>query len=108
MASTPTSTRRRPTAPRAFAEAALPAATRSAASAALRAQKGTDVFVDAMCRLLPRYPDFTAVIVGQVTPEQTAFANDLRRRIEAAGLQARIVITGELPRSKRCSAGISG
>ena len=55
------------------------------------------MFVDAMCRLLPRYPDFTAVIVGQVTPEQTPFANDLKKRIEAAGLQSRIVITGELP-----------
>jgi mannosyltransferase len=50
-----------------------------------------------MCRLLPRYPDFTAVIVGQVTAEQTPFANDLKKRIEAAGLQSRIVITGELP-----------
>ena len=36
----------------------------------VRAQKGTDVFVDAMCRLLPNYPDFTAVIVGAVTPDQ--------------------------------------
>jgi mannosyltransferase len=50
-----------------------------------------------MCRLLPRYPDFTAVLVGAVTPEQTAFANDLKKRIEQAGLQSRIVITGELP-----------
>src|SRR6185312_14891076 len=61
------------------------------------AQKGTDVFVDAMCRLLPRHPDFTAVIVGQVTAEQMPFANNLKKRIEAAGLQSRIVITGELP-----------
>jgi len=45
---------------------------------------------------LPRYPDFTAVMVGAITPEQSGFANDLRRRIEAAGLQSRIVITGEL------------
>jgi mannosyltransferase len=29
-------------------------------------------------------------------PEQQAFANELKRRIEAAGLQSRIVITGEL------------
>jgi mannosyltransferase len=62
----------------------------------VRAQKGSDVFVDAMCRLLPRYPDFTAVMVGAITPEQSGFANDLRKRIEAAGLQSRIVITGEL------------
>jgi len=62
----------------------------------VRAQKGSDVFVDAMCRLLPRYPDFTAVMVGAITPEQSGFANDLKQRIEAAGLQSRIVITGEL------------
>jgi mannosyltransferase len=52
--------------------------------------------VDAMCRLLPRYPDFTAVMVGAITPEQSGFANDLKKRIESAGLQSRIVITGEL------------
>src|SRR6202022_434540 len=56
-----------------------------------------DVFVDAMCRLLPRYPDFSAVMVGAITTEQLAFANDLRKRIETAGLRSRIVITGELP-----------
>ena len=50
----------------------------------------------AMCRLLPRYPDFTAVIVGAIMPEQQGFANDLKKQIEAAGLQSRIVITGEL------------
>jgi mannosyltransferase len=49
-----------------------------------------------MCRLLPRYPDFTAVMVGAITPEQMVFANDLKRRIETAGLQSRIVILGEL------------
>jgi mannosyltransferase len=81
----------------AFAETALPGRYAIGCFGRVRAQKGTDVFVDAMCRLLPRYPDFTAVIVGQVTPEQAAFANDLKKRIEAAGLQSRIVITGELP-----------
>src|SRR5258708_13650174 len=49
-----------------------------------------------MRRLLPRYPDFTAVLVGAITVEQTAFANELKQRIAAAGLQPRIVITGEL------------
>ncbi|MET4279184.1 MULTISPECIES: glycosyltransferase family 4 protein [unclassified Bradyrhizobium] len=81
----------------AFAEARLSGRYAIGCFGRVRAQKGTDVFVDAMCRLLPRYPDFTAVIVGQVTPEQTVFANDLKKRIEAAGLQSRIVITGELP-----------
>jgi mannosyltransferase len=53
--------------------------------------------VDAICGLLPRYPDFTAVIVGAIVPEQTIFANDLKKRIETAGLASRIVMTGELP-----------
>jgi mannosyltransferase len=81
----------------AFAEAGLPGRYAIGCFGRVRAQKGSDVFVDAMCRLLPRYPDFTAVMVGAITPEQAVFANDLRKRIEAAGLQSRIIITGELP-----------
>lgn len=81
----------------AFAESGLPGRYAIGCFGRVRAQKGTDVFVEAMCRLLPRYPDFTAVIVGAVMPEQLAFANELKTRIEAVGLQSRIVITGELP-----------
>jgi mannosyltransferase len=81
----------------AFAEAGLPGRYAIGCFGRVRAQKGSDVFVDAMCRLLPRYPDFTAVVVGAITPEQSGFANELKKRIEAAGLQSRIVITGELP-----------
>jgi mannosyltransferase len=81
----------------AFAETGLPGRYAIGCFGRVRAQKGTDVFVEAMCRVLPRFPDFTAVIVGAVAVEQNAFANDLRKRIEAAGLQSRIIITGELP-----------
>jgi mannosyltransferase len=81
----------------AFAEAALPGRYAIGCFGRIRAQKGTDVFVDAMCRLLPRYPDFSAVIVGAITIDQTAFANHLKARIETAGLSSRIVMTGELP-----------
>ncbi|MCC8936481.1 glycosyltransferase family 4 protein [Bradyrhizobium sp. Arg68] len=80
----------------AFAESGLPGRYAIGCFGRVRAQKGSDVFVEAMCRLLPRYPDFTAVIVGAVVPEQQGFANELKRRIEAAGLQSRIIITGEL------------
>src|SRR5580692_205056 len=81
----------------AFAEAGLPGRYGIGCFGRVRAQKGTDVFVEAMCRLLPRYPDFTAIIVGGITVEHSGFASDLRKRIEAADLQSRIVITGELP-----------
>jgi mannosyltransferase len=80
----------------AFAETNLPGRYAIGCFGRVRAQKGTDVFVEAMCRLLPRYPDFTAVIVGAVAVEQSGFAAEQKKRIEAAGLQSRIVITGEL------------
>jgi mannosyltransferase len=80
----------------AFAQTGLPGRYAIGCFGRVRPQKGSDVFVDAMCRLLPRYPDFTAVMVGAITPEHSGFADDLKRRIEAAGIQSRIVITGEL------------
>ncbi|WP_445487111.1 glycosyltransferase family 4 protein [Rhodopseudomonas sp. RCAM05734] len=81
----------------AFAETGLPGRHAIGCFGRVRAQKGTDLFVAAMCRLLPLYPDFTAVIVGEIKPDQAGFADELRRQIAAAGLQSRIVITGELP-----------
>src|SRR5215475_7461802 len=81
----------------ALAESGLPGRYAIGCFGRVRAQKGTDVFVEAMCRLLPLVPDFTAVIVGAITPDQMMFASDLKKRIEAAGLASRIVITGELP-----------
>jgi mannosyltransferase len=80
----------------AFAESGLPGRYAIGCFGRIRAQKGSDVFVDAMCRLLPRYPDFTAVMVGAVVTEQMGFAADLKKRIEAAGLTSRIIMTGEL------------
>src|SRR3984893_3836357 len=81
----------------AFAEAGLPGRYAIGCFGRVRAQKGTDVFVQAMCALLPRYPDFTAVVAGAIMPEQQGFANELRRRIEVAGITSRILMTGELP-----------
>src|ERR1700727_2580446 len=51
----------------AFAESRLPGHYAVGCFGRVRAQKVTDVFVDAMCRLLPRYPDFSAVVGGGVT-----------------------------------------
>ena len=80
----------------AFAQSGLPGRYAIGCFGRVRAQKGTDVFVAAMCRLLPQFSDFTAVIVGAIVPEQQGFADGLKRQIEAAGLPSRIVITGEL------------
>lgn len=82
---------------RAWTGAGLPGKYGVGVFGRVRAQKGTDVFVEAMCRLLPRYPDFTAVVIGAVTPEQAAFAQRLRARVAEAGLAERIVFLGEQP-----------
>jgi mannosyltransferase len=63
----------------------------------IRHQKGTDLFVGAMIALLPRFPDWTAVIAGRVTVENRHFAQELKDRIEDAGLSDRIVFLGEVP-----------
>jgi mannosyltransferase len=61
----------------------------------VRAQKGTDVFVAAMCRLLPRYPDFTALVIGEA--DQASFEAKLKADAEAAGLSNRIIFLGYRP-----------
>ncbi|HKM87715.1 MAG TPA: glycosyltransferase family 4 protein [Xanthobacteraceae bacterium] len=63
----------------------------------IRPQKGTDLFVTAMCRLLPRYPDYTAVVIGATTASHRAFAARLRAEAAAAGLADRILFLGALP-----------
>ncbi len=66
-------------------------------SGRIRHQKGTDLFVEAMIHLLPRHPDWVAVITGRTTPENASFEAELRDRIAAAGLMDRIHFAGEVP-----------
>ncbi|EXL02867.1 glycosyltransferase family 4 protein [Aquamicrobium defluvii] len=61
----------------------------------IRHQKGTDLFVDAMIELLPRHPQWSAVVAGRATPEHKGFEAGLRERVERAGLADRILFVGE-------------
>ncbi len=63
----------------------------------VRAEKGTDLFVESMCELLPNNPDFTAVVIGRAKPEDSAFEKALKAKIDACGLTDRIVFVGEVP-----------
>lgn len=63
----------------------------------IRAQKGTDLFIESMCRLLPRYPDFTAVVIGLATPQEKEWEAALKKKVEDAGLAKRVLFLGELP-----------
>ncbi|HEY1454364.1 MAG TPA: glycosyltransferase family 4 protein [Roseiarcus sp.] len=89
----------RPSADRraAFAETGLPGRYGVGTFGRVRRQKGSDLFVEAMCRLLPKYPDFTAVVIGLVTVDNLPFVEGLKRQIAAAGLTERIRFLGELP-----------
>jgi mannosyltransferase len=81
----------------AWAESGLPGRYGIGCFGRVRAQKGTDVFVAAMCRLLPRYPDFTAAVVGEIIPSQRAFVRRLKADVAAAGLSERVVFLDYLP-----------
>lgn len=62
----------------------------------IRPEKGTDIFVDAMIRILPEFPEVTALIIGKISPSQRRYQGELRRRIAAAGLAQRVLFTGEV------------
>ena len=81
----------------AFAATGLPGKYGIGVFGRVRKQKGVDLFVAAMLRPLPKYPDFTAIIVGLIAPDHTAFVNRLKADIAAAGLIDRIRFLGELP-----------
>ncbi|RMD90446.1 MAG: glycosyltransferase [Alphaproteobacteria bacterium] len=88
-----------------------PPASRSSARAALglpdlklvgcfgriRAQKGTDVFIDAMLEVLPQRPDWGAVVLGRATGPHQGFLAGLKAKVARAGLSDRVVFAGEVP-----------
>jgi mannosyltransferase len=61
----------------------------------VRHQKGTDLFVDTMLRLLPDHPDWSAIIAGRATAQHADFENGLKAKVAAAGLSDRILFVGE-------------
>jgi len=84
----------------AWQETGLPGRHGIGAFGRVRAQKGSDLFVTAMIRLLPKYPEWTAVITGLEAPEEAAFIRKLKADITAAGLNERIRLMGEVPRDE--------
>lgn len=66
----------------------------------IRRQKGTDVFVDAMLRILPDRPDAGAVVLGRATGAHEAFLEELKAKVAAAGLAGRILFPPEVAPSE--------
>ena len=63
----------------------------------IRAQKGTDLFVDAAIALCRAFPDLCAVVTGRALPKDAAFLAGLRATVAAAGLTGRILFRDEVP-----------
>lgn len=63
----------------------------------IRHQKGTDVFVDAMIDLLPRHPEWSAILLGRATMAHIRFQKSLKEKVAAAGLADRFLFAGEVP-----------
>ena len=63
----------------------------------IRAQKGTDVFVDAMLEVLKAHPKTVGLVMGRATEKHVAFEKDLRAKVDAAGLSDRLLFPPEVP-----------
>ncbi|PJJ82790.1 mannosyltransferase [Brevirhabdus pacifica] len=66
----------------------------------IREQKGTDVFVEAMCRLLTAMPGVSAVVMGRATGPHEELLARLKAQVAAAGLSDRILFPPEVPVSQ--------
>jgi mannosyltransferase len=66
----------------------------------LRAQKGTDVLIDACLTVLPRHPGTRVILTGRELSDQRAFMDAQRAKLAAAGLTDRVTFLGERPWSE--------
>src|SRR5579862_1547952 len=79
-----------------YAATGLPGKYAVGCTGRIRHQKGKDLFVEAMVRLLPHYPDWTAVITGRTTSDNLAFERELKAKVASAGLTQRIIFLGDV------------
>lgn len=65
----------------------------------VRPQKGVDLLIDAMVRVIQGHPGFkgTVVIVGETTHKYEPYLNALKERIHHAGLSERFIFLGKQP-----------
>lgn len=63
----------------------------------IRAQKGTDVFVEAMIGYLQDDPHATAIVMGRATKAHAEFEAGLRAKVRESGLSERLLFLPEVP-----------
>ncbi|MCP9809867.1 glycosyltransferase family 4 protein [Cyanobium sp. HWJ4-Hawea] len=64
----------------------------------IRLSKGTDLLVEALLRVLPDYPGFSAFFTGLCQEKDQPFLDNLRSKIAAHNLSERILFLGDLDR----------
>ncbi|GLK84632.1 glycosyltransferase family 4 protein [Ancylobacter defluvii] len=65
----------------------------------IRAQKGTDVFVDALMQVLSEHPGWGGVVLGRAVGSDAGFLDGLKAKVKAAGLEDRLLFPGEVETS---------
>lgn len=66
----------------------------------VRPEKGTDLFVEAMIKALPKLPEATAIIAGATKSKDFSFRKKIEERIKQSGLSERIKFLGEIQSNK--------
>ncbi len=61
----------------------------------IRPQKGNDIFIEAMLKVLPQFPDVTAIMMGGVTEQFQTFHKELQTKVANAGLEDRVLFLPE-------------
>jgi len=61
----------------------------------IRPEKGTHLFIDAMCKVLPNTKNWNAIIVGRVTKEFSKYYEELHRVIKANNIEDRVTFIDE-------------
>lgn len=64
----------------------------------LRPEKGTDLFVDALCKVLNIHPNACGIIAGRATSTYQAFLKEQRRKLDKAGVLDRVFFADEIDR----------
>lgn len=77
----------------------------------IRPEKGTDRFVEAMLKLLPKNTEITALVIGRAAKSDQTFLQGLKDKIADANLSKRILFPGEiapdaLPDLMRCLSAV--
>ena len=62
----------------------------------IRPEKGTHLFIDSVCEILPNAFNWSALVIGRTTPEYNQFLYKLRKVIEDKNLQNRVTFIDEI------------